>query len=206
MFENIKFFTVVSFFVIALSGQSYAQDKFAEIGTRQYQTRENLLETPKPPVLPKKYLSGTNRKDAAFEKKDPISTSNELYAELDKIREAYIPFMKDVAPSMNEMRIRIPLDEMGWRLETEKDRSDFISTLQGNGEWEKVSIPHYGAPLGRAVTYYFKKVNIKKELLDNESLFVCFKGVDYKAEVFFTGVIVVHTKDFLPLSNLIFPN
>jgi hypothetical protein len=77
-------YLIVGVFLLFVVFNIQAQDKFAEIGTRQYQTRENLLTVPKPPVLPGKYLPVTNRKDAAFEKKDPMASSKELYAELDK--------------------------------------------------------------------------------------------------------------------------
>ncbi len=164
-----------------------AQDKFADIGTRQYQTREHLLTVPQPPELPDITLSVTHDPNAVFMRKEAISTSKELYAELEKLREQFTPFMQDLAPEMENLRIHVPIEEMSWRIENENDRKDFLSTLQGKGSWEKVSIPHYGAPLGRAVTYYFKKINLDQKMIDKGSLFLCFKGVDYKAAVFFNG-------------------
>ncbi len=182
-----KIFFACWLVVFATLNKSQAQDKFAEIGTRQYETKEHLLVVPQPSVLPEKYLPVTHRVDAIFEKEEAVSTSEELSVELDEMREAYLPFMRDMAPPITEMRKRILLEEMSWRIETEEDRFDFLSTLQGGGEWEKVRIPHYGAPLGRAVTYYFKKIELDQEVLDKGCLFVCFKGVDYKATVFFNG-------------------
>ena len=60
-------------------------------------------------------------------------------------------------------------------------------SLRGEGKWEKVKIPHFGPPLGRAVTYYFKEVDLGKEDFSRGTLFICFKGVDYKASVFVNG-------------------
>src|SRR5690606_2245219 len=82
---------------------------------------------------------------------------------------------------------RIPLTTFNWRVETPEDLTDFSATLKGEGEWGKVNIPHFGPPLGRAVTYYFKEIYLTKEDFAKGRLFICFKGVDYKASVFVNG-------------------
>src|SRR5690606_3461577 len=100
-------------------------------------------------------------------------------------RDQYEPFMKKLAPAVVLTRKQIPLETFNWRIETVEDQKDFKFTLSGKGSWEPVSIPHYGPPLGRATTYYHKEVELKEEDLLSGSLFICFKGVDYKAHVFF---------------------
>ncbi len=59
--------------------------------------------------------------------------------------------------------------------------------MTGGGDWERVAIPHYGGPLGRAVTYYRTTFDAPESMFAAGSLFVCFKGVDYKAHVFLNG-------------------
>jgi len=176
------------FVLLVLPGfNGFGQDRFATIGTRKYENRMQQLTVPQPPVLPDISLPVTDDPHAAFKKTEAMSTKEEVNAALEKLREKYRPFMKNVAPAPEEMRNRIPLNEFNWRIETEADRSDFISALQGKGQWTKVSIPHFGPPLGRAVTYYFKEISLSADDFSKGSLFICFKGVDYKATVFVNG-------------------
>lgn len=164
-----------------------AQDKFAEIGTRKYTARVNLLTEPQPPVLPDIDLPITHHQASVFKAVKPISTKEELYAELDKMRKHYEPFLQSLAPVPAETRKQIPLTEFNWRIETPADLSDFAATLRGEGKWQKVAIPHYGPPIGRAVTYYNKEIELNQDVFEKGNLFICFKGVDYKASVFVNG-------------------
>jgi hypothetical protein len=180
-------------------GEVYSQDKFADIATRTYNTRTNLLTEPQPPALPEINLPVNHHPGSVFKAVKPISTKEELYAELDKIRKRYEPFMQNLAPVPAETRTKIPLSEFNWRIETPADLSDFTSTLRGDGKWEKVTIPHFGPPLGRAVTYYRKEVDLSAGELSKGSLFICFKGVDYKASVFVNGSLCgTHEGFFAP--------
>jgi len=188
---------ILIFFLLSQQGNS--QDKFADIATRKYNTRTNLLIEPQPPVLPQINLPVTHNPASVFKAVKTISTKEELYAELDKIRKKYEPFMQNLAPVPAETRKQIPLNEFNWRIETPADLADFTSTLRGEGKWEKVSIPHYGPPLGRAVTYYRKEVDINADDFSKGNLFLCFKGVDYKASIFLNGSLCgTHEGFFAP--------
>ena len=184
----MKKVTNIVFIILILMQQiGYAQDKFAEIGTRKYNTRTNLLIEPQPPVLPEINLPVTHDAGSVFKAVKTISTKEELYAELDKMRTHYRPFLQNLAPVPSETRKQIPLTEFNWRIESPADLADIASTLRGEGMWEKVSIPHYGPPLGRAVTYYYKEIELSADDFAKGNLFICFKGVDYKASVFING-------------------
>ena len=189
--KQSKYLSVIICFFIFYSGlqnNAFSQeDQFAKIGAQRYNLRTNLLAEPQPPNLPEKYLPVGIDKSVKFKPHQPISTKEELDAELKEMRKQYAPFMKNLAPVLHDCRERILLSEMKWRVETEKDRSDFLLTLQGEGTWENVTIPHYGPPLGNAVTYYLKDVSISDEMIKKGSLFLCFKGVDYRAAVFLNG-------------------
>ena len=78
--------------------------------------------------------------------------------------------MEDYAPELRSKRIKIALTEFDWRKETKEDQLNFAATLKGDGQWEKVQIPHFGPPLGRAVTYYRKSFEITQEMLDKGSI------------------------------------
>ena len=138
----------------------FSQDKFADIATRSFENRDRGLVVPQPPVLPDISLDVTHDPSAVFKPVTEISTKEELYAELDKMRKQYEPFMQNLAPAIVSSRHQIPLSEFNWRVETQSDSDDFPALLRGEGKWEKVKIPHFGPPLGRAVTYYFKEVDL----------------------------------------------
>ena len=175
--------------IAILSGYlpAVSQDKYAEIATRKYVSRDNLLVTPRPPVLPDIKLPVTHNPASVFKAKKPISTKEEVHAELAKLRKQYEPYMQNLAPKLENTRFQIPLADFNWRVQTPADLNNFTATLRGEGNWENVTIPHYGPPLGRAVTYYFKEIDLNQDLFSKGNLFICFKGVDYKASVFING-------------------
>lgn len=79
------------------------------------------------------------------------------------------------------------LDSFDWRMETPADQAEFAATLAGQGSWNRLKIPHYCGPVGRAVMYYRTEFQLTKPMLEQGALSVCFKGVDYKAHVFVNG-------------------
>ena len=137
--------------------------------------------------MPDISLDVTHDPSAVFKPAREIASKEELYAELDKMRKEYEPFMKNLAPATASFRHQIKLSEFNWRVENQSDIDDFPASLRGEGKWEKVKIPHFGPPLGRAVTYYFREVDLLSDDLSRGTLFICFKGVDYKASVFING-------------------
>jgi hypothetical protein len=170
-------------FALFLSVSAFAQDQFADIGTRVYHTRKHLLIEPQAPVLPDIELPSSNDPSAVFKAIKPMTTKEELYAALNELKETYKPFLQNLAPVPSLTRRQVFLNTFNWRVETANDISNFVGTLKGDGEWTSVNIPHFGPPLGRAVTYYYKEIELTNEYLNNK-LFICFKGVDYKASVF----------------------
>lgn len=175
------------------------QDRFAKIGGQEYKMRGDQLIEPKPLVLPKKVLplGIAGKSQFIFSKK--VDSKEALNKELDSIRSYYEPFMKNYAEISKTERIRMPISNMSWRIETESDQNDFANTLMGKGNWEDVNIPHYGPPLGHAVTYYYKEMDLDDKMFSKGSLFLSFKGVDYKAEVFFNGIFCgLHEGFFAP--------
>ena len=55
--------------------------------------------------------------------------------------------------------------------------------------------------MGRAATYYRTTFDVAQPMLDKGALFVCFKGVDYKAHVFVNGALLgSHEGYFAPFA------
>ncbi len=168
-------------------------DPFAAIAATRIEEQAGLVE-PRPARRPERLLPvGTRAKGhSEFGAPPPgaIADAGELSRALQAERERCAPFLRDLAPPLPVTRVTRELKQFEWRRETEADRADFLYTLAGGGVWETVSIPHYGEPLGRAVTYYRTTFEVTPELLAPGSLFVRFNGVDYKAHVFLNGCYV----------------
>ncbi len=159
-------------------------DQYANIAAGGVLTAGKGLEASVPEFVDKKVWNiKENYKKMTFQPK--MSTKEELYEELESWKQKYRPFLQNMAPELNELEKSIELKEFFWRIETEEDQQDFTSLLGGKGDWEKVTVPHYGAPLGSAVTYYRTEFEVTwgKE----EGVFLDFKGVDYIAGVFING-------------------
>ncbi|GAA3554405.1 hypothetical protein GCM10022395_02390 [Snuella lapsa] len=186
----------------------FAQNKdfFAEIGNKAQNERYKLLEEKLPNELPENYLYMEEGKLRAFKEVHEIATKAELYKEVEALKKAYLPFMVNKAPKLETARYRIDLRDFQWRLETPDDQNNFVNTLQGKGEWKLVNIPHFDAPYGRNVSYYYKEITVPENILDGKALFIHFKGVDYKAHVFFNGNFVgSHEGFFAPFEFNITP-
>ncbi|MEN8229130.1 MAG: sugar-binding domain-containing protein [Bacteroidota bacterium] len=169
--------------------ESFSQDtdKFAKIGNMQGATREHLLEEQVPDALPDLRLPVKHEEDAVFDPFQLMDTEEELEAELSRLRKEHMVYLEDFAPEISVTRRRIGIEAFDWRVEEETDITDFTNVLEGKGKWERVRVPHYGPPLGRAVTYYRKEVVLDDDIMQKGSLFLCFEGVDYKAHVFWNG-------------------
>ena len=160
-------------------------DIFAQVAVLRHEARGRNLVAPAPIPAPKRILPLDKKAGTSvFEPLPKLSTPAELSEELEQLRQSMSEFLSDLAPAIPSTRLMLPLDEFDWREEMESDRHDFSSTLDGAGKWERVKIPHFGPPLGRAVTYYRVTFQITGEMLQQGAVFVAFDGVDYKAHVF----------------------
>ena len=171
--------------------QEQRRDIFAEIAAERQEFVNAGLVVPQPPKLPKKYLkAGKPGAAAAFKPLERLDSAEKLQKELERFRRSHEKFLADLAPAMESSRLSVQLGQFDWRVQTPADQRDFSLVLAGRGVWEKVNIPHYGPPLGRAVTYYRTNFIVTSDMLAKGAMFICFKGVDYKAHVFVNGSLV----------------
>ena len=170
----------------ARGGPSPARDIFAEIASQRATERKAMLAEPQPPVLPDTQLPWA-AETKPFTPGDKLDSAEKLQAELARQRQHYEPFLADLAPKLPMERATMPIESFSWRIGTDADRADFSGVLSGQGAWKTVTIPHYGAPLGRAVTYYRREFELPANFATPGAVFLCFKGVDYKAHVFVNG-------------------
>ncbi len=167
------------------------QDIFANIASLRQKIRQDILIEPQPPALPERNLpAARSNSRAAFKPTAKLDTAEKLQRALERERKRLAPFLRDLAPTVASTRIVTPITACDWRLETTADQQDFAATLSGAGQWERVSLPHYGGPVGRAAAYYRTTFKVTRAMLDKGSLWACFKGVDYTAHVFINGAFL----------------
>ncbi|MFM8715802.1 MAG: glycosyl hydrolase 2 galactose-binding domain-containing protein [Spartobacteria bacterium] len=165
--------------------QNGGADQFALIATAQPTDRTAGLVEIHPPelaeiILPVGPAAGRELFTPLPSRDNPDAVREELQA----LKQKFTPFMQRLAPPLPVERPTMPLEAFSWKIGGDADRSNFAAVLAGAGDWETVSIPHYGAPLGRAVTYYRREFQIPSDFTARGAVFLCFKGVDYKAHVF----------------------
>ncbi len=171
-------------------------DYHEEIGSFEIKsTREKLVDS-EPQKLKEEYLKTGIEKGALFVLPIEDWTEEKLQQALQQKREYYIPFFKEYAPVMEMTRTHKELVNFQWRIGTDEDAGNFTKVLNGEGEWEQIKIPHFGEPLGYAVTYYRTEFSLSEEELQKESQWICFKGVDYKARVYINGAFVGEHEGF----------
>jgi hypothetical protein len=174
-----------------MSTTARREDLFAKIAEQRADIQRVALIEPLPPELPERYVPAA-RSDAraAFRPKAKVDTPEKLLAELGKARQRMARYQRNLAPGAPSARLTVPVETFDWRLETDSDRQDFASVLSGAGEWQQVSIPHYGGPVGRAAAYYRTTFQVTKAMRAKGALWISFKGVDYKAHVFMNGTFL----------------
>lgn len=145
-------------------------DKFAEIASGYKADSSRGLITPEPEELSEKRIRLKDGAEAAFEPVHKINTQEELLLELDKLKEAYRPFLKDLAPELEAYKERIELKKFFWSLDGEKP--------------QEIEIPHYGGKIGKHRAVYETGFILPGYDEKQQCVTIVFKGVDYIAEVF----------------------
>jgi len=158
-------------------------DFFANITTLDNQTLSEGLYQPTPPKLNLRPLP-EHPSPTEAPTYQTASTEDALNAELATLRAQMLPFLKKHAPKLENHRSSQSLESFDWRIETAADQADFTGQVtDGGGDWETVTIPHFGAPMGRATTFYRTTVSFTADDLAIGSSFISFKGADYKAHL-----------------------
>lgn len=158
-------------------------DFFADIATTRYTAREGSLKIPDPTPVPNRHLpwaeQHTTRPVA-----EKIETPEQMRAALAELRKNYAPFLKELAPPLPQTRDVMELTEFDWRIETEEDRQNFQDSLNGEGTWERVLIPHYGPPLGKTATLYRCTFDLPEQAAERPTLHWHFGGIDYRCQIY----------------------
>lgn len=154
-------------------------DVFADIAAGGMGGRMELLYTPEPPKHDVKTFKAQEGNFTPVTTCDKISTKEQLYAELDSMRKAYEPFLKNYAPEL-------PLVKKVTELKNFR--------LDG----KEITLPDYSGPSGFALKVYETEFETKGAS-DDEAAYICFDGADYISVVYINGVCVgTHEGFFAP--------
>lgn len=165
-------------------------DFFGSIAAGEIGTKRAPLVFPTPVSKNGVEIPLSEASDAvAYSVPKKISTRAELDFEIEKLKTKYAPYRQRLAPAMESLRSTQILSEFCMREATEEDLTDFTRILNGEGEWNPVSVPCFAGPVGNACTYYRTAFQYKKPAQD-KAVFLHFDGVDYIAEVFVNGSFV----------------
>lgn len=155
------------------------KDIFGEIAASGIGGRMDLLAENEPEQTEKITSALKKSTEPAIITEKKMSTKEELAKELSKMRKKFKPFLNNYAPEVSPVAKTIELNEF---------------TLNG----EKIKIPHYCGPVGYAKKVYETEFYLDSEYKD-KSVYICFKGADYKAVVYVNGICTgIHEGFFSP--------
>lgn len=161
------------------SDENKGADFFAQIAAQRDARRDRHLVKPGPPKLARRLVPAAKSDPrAAFRPRPKLADGEQLRAELARQRKRFEPFLRNLAPvAPCPVRQVERILDMDWRLEPAAD-------------WQRVTLPHYGGPIGRATAHYRCRFTVTEAMRERGALFLCFEGVDYKAHVLLNDVYV----------------
>jgi hypothetical protein len=158
-------------------------DFFAEIALEQKQEAKEELCRQEPLKYEKPYFGLSKHSCERIIEKSCEEQLTEFNNEIERLRQKFMPFVKDCTPPAQVTRKSMQLNEFKFRYEQKKDRDDIRNVLTGKGEWDNVIIPDYRGPVGRWIGYY--RTVFTYDSPDNDKrIFIKFLGVDYIANVY----------------------
>jgi beta-galactosidase/beta-glucuronidase len=168
-----------------MTNEGKTTDAFLQIAQRAETAREGLIEPPPLPMrFEKRYELEAGVKPVCL---PPTPRDKAWFAsELARLREVWAPFLERQAPVLESIRERTELTRFDWRLDNTARPERLPEAMAGQGDWESVSVPHYGPPMGRATAFY-RRVFEFDSLPGGKRLWLHFEGVDYIAKVYLNG-------------------
>jgi hypothetical protein len=117
-----------------------------------------------------------------------MRTEADLRARVSELKQHFAPFLQNLTPPLPHVRPRQDLRRFLFRFEEPADRGDARRPYETTGDWEEVTIPHFRGPVGRWAAYYRTTFQAQADLWETGRVFLVFRGVDYRCQVFLNGV------------------
>lgn len=152
------------------------RDEFADIAASYKAGEDRGLECPEPIEVSDKIIQLSSGEIGAFALSGKITNNKQLRERVEEKKKQFAPFLEDLAPkpSLVEKRIQI---------------KNFEFSLNG-GEKENITLPHYHGPCCEQSSEYFTDFELNLEDFSEKKVILCFKGVDYIANVFVNNEFV----------------
>lgn len=175
-------------------------DPFAEIALREHPySKEGMSET-LPAAYEKRWFNASNQTAISGMAPSFETELSDFHNQLSELREKYRPFLQNLVPSQDQVRNAQKLKVFDFRYKEEQDHT-FTRVLEGEGSWERVTIPDFRGPTkenGRWTGYYRTEFQCPKPG-KGKRIFLIFQGVDYKAAIYVNHKCVgVHEGFFAP--------
>lgn len=164
-------------------------DHFGAIAAKDIGSSRAKLVFPQPKAKNGITIPLEQSQDAPTPVYKKLNSKEELDALIEELRLHYEPFLQKLAPVAQPTREIISLHECAMREATMEDFADFSRVLRREGTWEQISLPYYFGPTGNTLHYYHTTFSLD-QIPASKSVFICFDGVDYIAEVFINGSFV----------------
>ena len=155
-------------------------DRFAEIANEFYIDKNRGLVKIAPTEIAENNISLKKGEENSFKPYEKIHTQYEVKQGIADLRKKYSKYMKVYTPHFDSIEKRIEL-------------KNFVLT-DTNGEKSEIELPHYGGPIGKCSVVYETEFEIGP--YTDKSIYICFKAVDYIAEVFVNGIFVGNHEGF----------
>lgn len=172
-------------------------DTFAAIGALRQARRDAQLQPTTIGPLPDKELPrlrpGAHH---AFAPAPRLATPADLARALRGERRRMAPFLRDLAPRLASPRHRQVLRDFDWRVAVRDDCAGFHAANSGHGAWQRVTLPHYGPPTGRALAWYRTTFTLSTAQRRAGSLWLRVPGADYHARIHVNGRCVGEHEGF----------
>jgi len=163
-------------------------DRFAAIGAQRQAQRDSSIHEIAPASLPPRRLPAPKPGKAhAFKPFNRATMPDQVTAALSAERKKMAPYLRELAPALPSTRRSLVLRSLDWRMKTAEDDTNFAAVADGAGAWEKVAIPHYGPPAGRATAFYRTTFTLDKAMLAVGTVWIGLEGADYRARVYVNG-------------------
>jgi len=165
-----------------------AAHPFAEIALREHPIAKEGLAAPPPPTFAKRLLAPGSETAVRPEEPDYKTQLGRFRQELERLRQTYRPYLRQLSPPAEPVRTRLDIREFDFRYHAESDR-DFGRVLAGEGDWERVTVPDFRGPTkerGRWTGYYRTRFRWPRPA-EGRRVYVAFRGVDYYAAVYVNG-------------------
>lgn len=180
-----------------IPNEQKTSDAFLQIAQQAQVGREDLIEPLPVPLASNRIFELKPGCDAVCRPSVPCDEAW-FDAELKRLRTEWAPFLANHAPPLPQTRERLEVRTFDWRIDCQTRPGRLPEALAGNGEWETVTVPHYGGPIGRATAFYRTTITLP-QIEDRKRLWLHFEAVDYIAKVYLNGNFIgAHEGLFAP--------